>query len=119
MNTPLRTALLILLTQSPAWADAETLGRLFHTPEQRAALDRQRLLNPGNAGATDNEASQTLNGEVRRSSGRDTRWINGEASTNASAPRIPVGDTLHPGSGERERLLGDGKIIVKPARQDR
>lgn len=113
--------MLISLLQSPAWAQQEGLGRLFFTPEQRVAMDRQRLLNPGlSSDSTDGEASQTLNGEVRRSSGRNTRWINGEASSdnNIPAPRVPVGDTYYPGSGERESLLGSGKIVVKPARRE-
>jgi hypothetical protein len=109
--------ILISLLQSPAWAQQEGLGRLFFTPEQRAALDRQRLLNPGLSNDTmDSEGSQTLNGEVRRSSGRNTRWINGEPSwNNTPAPRVPVGDTYYPGTGERESVLGNGKIVVKPA----
>ena len=108
---------LIFLLHSQVGAQQATLGRLFFTPEQRAALDRQRLLNPGLSNDTmDSEGSQTLNGEVRRSSGRNTRWINGEPSwNNTPAPRVPVGDTYYPGTGERESVLGNGKIVVKPA----
>lgn len=98
------------------------MGRLFFTPQQRTEMDRQRLLNPGaNSGAVDNETSQTFNGEVRRSNGRSTRWINGEARWNdsASTPRVPIGDTFHPGTGERDSLLGDGRIIVKPGSSSR
>jgi len=108
--------MLLILLQSPAGAQQEGLGRLFFTPEQRAAMDRQRLLSPGlSSDSTDGKASQTLNGEVRRSSGRNTRWINGEPSldNNIPAPRVPVGDTYYPGTGERESLLRSGKIVVK------
>ena len=114
MNLTGRLILLLLcLTQGPAWAQPEPLGRLFFTPQQRAALDRQRQLN---LSALDNEPGQTLNGEVRRSSGRSTRWINGEPNWDGSPPkpRVPVGDTYYPGTGVRESLLGSGKIIVKP-----
>ena len=119
-----RLLLLLLLTilQSTAGAQQEPLGRLFFTPQQRAALDRQRQLNPNfNANATDNESSQTLNGEVHRSSGRNTRWINGEASWNngTPTPRVPVGDTFYPGTGEQESLLGGGKIIVNRGRSNK
>jgi hypothetical protein len=108
--------LLLLIAQDPAWAEPEALGRLFLTPQQRAALDRQRLLNPGfSPNPVDSEVSQTLNGVVRRSNGPSTRWINGEARWNDTGPRprVPVGDTFHPGTGERESLLGEGRIIVR------
>lgn len=113
-----RLLLLLLptLAQNPAWAQQEPLGRLFFTPQQRAALDRQRELNRNFVpNATENETSLTINGEVRRSNGRGTRWINGEADWNAStpAPQVPVGDTFHPATGERESLLGGGRIIVR------
>jgi hypothetical protein len=107
--------LLPLLGQNPAWAQQDALGRLFFTPQQRSELDRQRLLNPGgNSAMTDNEVSQTINGEVRRSNGRSTRWINGSADwdSNTPRPRVPVGDTFHPGTGEHQSVLGGGKIIV-------
>ena len=114
-------ALLLVLAcvQSPAWAQTEPLGRLFFTPQQRAALDRQRETNPNFlANTTEEENSLTINGEVRRSNGRSTRWINGEAQWKSSAPaaRVPVGDTFHPSTGERESLLGEGRIVVKPGK---
>ena len=108
--------LFLALGQSVAWAQPEPLGRLFLTPQQRAALDRQRQINPNFlANATDADSRLTINGEVRRSSGRSTRWINGEAQWNRSSPaaRAPVGDTFHPGTGERQSLLGEGRIIVR------
>jgi hypothetical protein len=105
------TTLLILCTQ-PCWAQNQALGRLFFTPEQRSTLDRYRQ--QGN-NHFDQEASYTLNGEVRRSSGKNTRWINGEAQTGPT-PRGVIGDTYHPATGARDSLLGDGQIIVKPGR---
>jgi hypothetical protein len=60
----------------------------------------------------DQQASYTLNGEVRRSSGKNTRWINGEAQTGPT-PRGVIGDTYHPATGERDSLLGGGKIHVQ------
>lgn len=109
---------LLIIGLSSAWAEQEALGRLFFTPQQRAELDRQRLLNPGlNTGTMDQPGSQTINGEVRRSSGRNTRWINGEAqwTETTPAPRVPVGDTFNPETGEHQSVLGSGRIIVKPA----
>lgn len=106
---------IMLLGLNSAWAQQETLGRLFFTPQQRTELDRQRLLNPGgNSGMMDTEVSQTINGEVRRSNGRSTRWINGAADWNntTATSRVPVGDTFHPGTGEHQSVLGGGKIII-------
>lgn len=110
--------LVLIVGHNATWAQAEPLGRLFFTPQQRAELDRQRLHNPGAmAGGVDQQSAQTINGEIRRSNGRSTRWINGEVQWNETtpAPRVPVGDTFHPGTGEHESVLGSGKIIVRPA----
>jgi hypothetical protein len=106
-------ALLLLLAALPAWPQSEPLGRLFTTPQQRSALDRERLLGQSQRSALDGEASYTFNGEVRRSSGNNTRWINGEPQTTATRPGIPPGDSFHPATGEHESVLGDGTIIIK------
>lgn len=116
------TVLLALLTSQVAIAQDAALGRLFMTPAQRATLDRQRLHNPNQRqGQPEMEGSQTFNGEVWRSDGRNTRWINGETNWEKSPakPRIPVGDTLHPESGEHQSLIGNGRIIVKPGSSER
>jgi hypothetical protein len=112
----LLTLLLLYSATMPGIAEQSTLGRLFLDPEQRARLDIQRQRNPGflpNAG--ESEASQTINGEVRSSNGRRTRWVNGEANWDGTAPppRVPVGDTFNPATGERESLIGNGRIDIK------
>ena len=107
-------ALLLLLAALPAWPQGVPLGRLFTTPQQRSALDRERLLGQSQRSSLDSEASYTFNGEVRRSSGNNTRWINGEPQPAASgSPGVPAGDTFHPATGEHESLLGDGRIVVR------
>jgi hypothetical protein len=118
MSQPRLIALLLLaLSICPGIADQPPLGRLFLDPQQRAVLDAQRQRNNSfrpNTG--DTEASQTINGEVRTSSGRRTRWINGEANWEGdiASPRAPVGDTFNPSTGERESLLRGGSISIKP-----
>lgn len=114
-------ALALLLSLSgAASADSAPLGRLFYDAQQRAYLDQQRQRNPwfGQQNTSDAEAGLTLNGEVRSSSGRRTRWINGAADWNNAtpAPRIPVGNTYYPESGQNDGLLGSGRIVVKPGR---
>lgn len=108
--------LLLVMAVTPGFAEEAPLGRLFLDPQQRARLDAQRQHNPGfrpNAG--EGEASQTVNGEVRSSNGRRTRWINGEADWDGTAPRprVPIGDTFNPATGERESVIGSGRIEIK------
>ncbi|MFN4325684.1 MAG: hypothetical protein ACK4FP_07325 [Azonexus sp.] len=118
--TPL-LALLLGLASPPGQAEAPPLGRLFFDARQRAALDQQRQRHPGfgQPAPGDNAAGQTLNGEVRSSSGRRTRWINGEADwdNRSRLPPLPVGHTYYPESGQTEGLLENGRIVVKPPRQ--
>lgn len=114
-------ALLLFLAMLPCQAATPPLGRLFLDPQQRAKLDLQRQRNPSFLqDAGDSDASLTINGEVRSSNGRRTRWINGTANwdNTAPAPRIPVGDTYLPGSGEHQSVLGSGKILIKPPRRE-
>jgi len=110
--------LLAGLLSGGASSQEETLGRLFFTPTQRLTLERQRLhgLN-SSPSPPESTGSQTFNGEVRRSDGRNTRWINGEVNWDrpSVAPRIPVGDTLYPASGEHQSLIGNGQIVIKPS----
>lgn len=69
-------ALALALTATTA--QAEPLGRLFFTPERRAALERQRQLNiQEQTQETIEVASVRLNGLVRRSGNKGTVWING------------------------------------------
>lgn len=112
--------LLLALSGTAASADSAPLGRLFYDAQQRTHLDQQRQRNPwfGQPNAGDTETALTFNGEVRSSSGRRTRWINGAAdwdNTNPT-PRVPVGNTYYPESGQNDSLLGSGRIVVKPAR---
>ena len=68
-----------LLTVNPAAAD-DSLGRIFFTPAQRAALDAgKQIKQPKTAKRTPRvrvPASITLNGIVVRSDGERTVWIN-------------------------------------------
>jgi hypothetical protein len=59
-----------------AWAGTEPLGRLFFMPEQRIALERQRHASPEKI-APPEQTTLTLDGVVRRSSGKNTVWVNG------------------------------------------
>jgi hypothetical protein len=113
-------------------ADAQQLGRLFFTDEQRAALDaRRRARVPDKPAAAAVVASPTtrLDGFVKRSEGPPTVWVNGEALQENVRPgersvSVPVGEggarvelrpgqVLDRGSGEVRDVLGDGEIRIR------
>lgn len=115
---------------------AQEIGRLFFSPEQRAALDARRKARvPDKPAAAPIVASPTtrLDGYVRRSDGRATVWVNGAQADEASPQadgRVPVvvgesearvrlkpGEVLDRGSGEVSDVLGsNGEIRVRPAK---
>ncbi len=93
-------------------ASAETLGRLFLTPAQRQALDRQRQQNPWFV--PDQHENLEINGEIRQHSQAKTRWINGQATADnlRIAPTLAVGERLAPATGARNSLLSAGTISI-------
>jgi len=126
--TPLLMAAVV--APVPAAAD-ENLGRLFFTPQQRQDLDRRRQANAQET-ATSAGSLVTVNGQVSRSSGKTTTWINGVPQANARKPRDPaqvtlpggegeppvslkIGQTLDKVRGEIRDELGEGRIAVQPA----
>jgi hypothetical protein len=140
----LRLAALLLAVSAllPAGAAADDgLGRLFFTPEKREQLDRQRARNALDAVARDESPQIVINGQVRRSSGRHTTWINGQPQASGDAasgvaarpdPRVPgravvkagdtpqvsvkIGNTLNRGTQESQEVIGDGTIATHPPR---
>jgi hypothetical protein len=136
--------LALLLAGAGSAVQAQELGRLFFTPEQRAALDARRKARvPDKPAAAVVVASPTtrVDGFVRRSQGPSTVFVNGEPLTTdaqADSPHIvrdrgepkvslPGGEaaarfTLRPGemldrgSGEVRDVLGEGELKVRPGR---
>ena len=112
--------------------EAQDLGRLFFTPEQRAALDARRKARvPDKPAAAAVVASPTtrLDGYVRRSIGPSTVFVNGESLNETPRERdgrvaVPRGDSgarvgmkpgevLDRGTGEVRDVLGDGQIQIR------
>jgi hypothetical protein len=115
-------------------AQAQEIGRLFFTPEQRQALDARRKARMPDRPSAPVIASPTtrLNGYVRRGNGKSTVFVNGEPVPEHApeAPRIGAdrvninvgesgaraglrpGESIDRGSGEVRDVLGNGEIRV-------
>ena len=135
-----RAVVLVGLLLLAAQAGAQEFGRLFFTPEQRAALDARRKARVPDKPAAVTVASPTtrMNCFVKRSSGPSTVFVDGEAVTDSGQPdspriprrpgddrvSLPVGDAgarielkpgevLDRGSGEVHDVIGEGQIQVR------
>ena len=93
-------------------AAQENLGRLFFTEQQRQDLDRRRQANIQETAAVV-ESTVTVNGQVSRSSGRSTTWINGVPQDNARRPLDPAKVTLPGGEGAPSVSLKIGQTLDK------
>jgi hypothetical protein len=140
LATRLMPVLLGLVVAAPAnAADPAPLGRLFFTPERRAALERQRTFNLQEAQTLQGN-SISLDGVVYRSGGKSTVWINQKAQTEDESARtgvnavvspkspgsamlapgedtpaqLKVGEAINRATGERNTRLGGG-MVVTPA----
>ena len=124
-------------------ADAPELGRLFFTPERRAALEHQRAYNVQEA-QTLQGTTMSLDGVVYRSSGKATVWINRQAQNEGESTRtgvnavvspatpgsallapgedkpaqLKVGEAMNRATGERNTRLGGG-IVTTPRQPSR
>ncbi len=126
--------LALVLAATPAVA--QEVGRLFFTPEQRAALDARRKARVPDKPSATVVASPTtrVDGFVQRSGGPSTVWVNGEPLPEGTGdlprigPRVSVplgeggrraalkpGQTLDRGTGEVRDVIGDGEIRVRRA----
>jgi hypothetical protein len=108
---------------------AQELGRLFFTPEQRAAMDARRKARvPDRPAAAVASPTTRLDGYVRRSRGPSTVWVDGESvdARPGAEGRVPVpvgeggarvpmkpGEVLDRGTGEVRDVLGEGEIRIR------
>jgi hypothetical protein len=104
-------ALLLAVATGPAAAQ-ETLGRLFFTEQQRQDLDRRRQANIQET-AVVVESLVTVNGQVSRSSGKTTTWVNGIPQANARRPNDPARATLPGAEGEPSVTVKIGQTLDK------
>jgi hypothetical protein len=114
---------------------AQSLGRLFFTAQQREDLDRRRQANVQEA-AVVVESLVTVNGQVSRSSGKTTVWLNGVPQANTRKPsdpakvslpgaegepsvRLKIGQTLDKIRGEIKDPIGGGEILTPSRKGER
>jgi len=119
-------------------AAAQELGRLFFTPEQRTALDARRAARlPDKPAATAESPTTRVDGYVKRSSGKSTVWVDGEAlpdglqteglrvQRGSDPTRVTVtvgedgrrivlriGETLDRATGAVKDVVGDGEVRI-------
>lgn len=105
-------ALLFALLAAAIPAKGEALGRLFFTPAERAALDRQRRLGVQESQAAE-AAALTINGFVRPSGGPATVWINGMPRDSSS---LQIGKSGNLPKDWIKNGLDSGSIVINPGR---
>ena len=101
-----------LLAASFAWAadGPAELRTLFHSAAEREQLDRVRRGEPAEeSAARPKRGPAAVTGFVRRSDGRDTVWLDGQAVTGAEAKRLEE-------QGKIRDSAGDRAIEIKPSR---
>ena len=129
------TAIAVVSSLASANAAGAELGRLFFTPQQRQELDRRRQSNIQESAAIPVDSTLTVNGNVSRSSGRTTTWINGVPQDDRHRSRDParvtvggnegeppvdlkIGETLDKTRGEVKDELGGGRIVVRRGKRE-
>ena len=106
-NTATRLlACFLACAATPAQA-GDLTGRLFFTPEKRAALERQRQTNIQETQTLEGTTVR-LDGIIQRSSGKKTVWINGQAQYDNATP-LGVGARIAPGDPARAALSAEGE----------
>ena len=101
---------LLLAAEVESAMAVDNLGRLFFTPQQRQDLDRRRQANIQESTVTVN-SFVTVNGQVSRSNGKNTVWINGVPQETSRKPADPSRVTVQGGEGERSINLKVGQTL--------
>lgn len=95
-------------------ADADELGRLFFTPQQRAQLEREHAL----TAAAENDPAEVLglDGIVQKRGGARTVWINGKMQ-NAELEQAPDRQTITVAGKARpiKIKVGQRLLLEQPA----
>jgi hypothetical protein len=95
MNSAMRCAVILALGFTPG-GQADELGRLFFTPDERLQLDRQYARHT----SINDQSGIIVNGLIQRSDGARTVWINGKAQANAPGKNTSAVPVTVPGKTE-------------------
>ena len=120
MRTIVAASCFIAIATAAAQAADEGLGRLFFTPQQRAALDAGRRIAAAKPKAGTTSAKRPvrelrLDGIVTRSDGERTVWVNGRAYHDGQpaglrvTPVEPAAARIHVGESGRAIKLRVGE----------
>jgi hypothetical protein len=135
----MRAAALLVGLLVCASAGAQELGRLFFTPEQREALDARRKAGlPDKSAPIQISPSTRLDGYVKRSHGKSTIWLDGNAlpdgapaegirvrrgsdptrvrigvGENGRQVSVRVGQTVDRATGEVKDAIGAGELRIE------
>jgi len=111
MNISAKICWFILML--PALANADELGRLFFTPEQRAQMDFNFARE---VQSDDHVRAMTLNGIVQMQGGKRTAWINGVPQAVGRDEKTPesVPVTL-PGQRKTVKLKVGQRVLLNPS----
>lgn len=117
--------MLTLLGMLPI-AQAEDLGRLFYTPQQRTQLETQQAIDQSVESSSDSKPNYIIvNGVIQKQGGKRIVWINGtqqpaEKSNEKTPGSVPV---TVPGKSQPvqlkvgQRLILDTPVAPEPQKQ--
>lgn len=109
-----RKLALMVLLPAVTIADAEELGRLFFTPEQRTQLEYGKSQNLGSG---DGARALTVNGIVQKQGGARTAWINGvpqhDGGDDDRAPESLLIST--PVQSDPVKVKVGQRVLINPA----
>ena len=114
MRSTLKIGLCAFALTASTLTNAEELGRLFFTPEQRTQLDYSYARE---ARSDNNDRTLMLNGIVQKHGGKRTAWINGvpqqAGSSDEKTPEslsVPV-----PGQTKTVKLKVGQRVLLNPS----
>jgi hypothetical protein len=94
-------------------AQADELGRLFFSRDERKQLDQHLTLRvAGKDGANEQPHYIVVNGIIQHSDGSRTAWINGKAQNNAPGKNPTTVPVTAPGKSESIEVKVGQRLII-------
>jgi len=119
MKTMARLALLVTLSCIPS-VQANELGRLFFSPDERQQLDQQHARQTNRENGANTPSHIIVNGLIQHSDGSRTVWINGKAQRIAPGKNTNSVPVILPGSSESIEVKVGQRLLLDnlPAKTD-